>query len=315
MFRGNHTASGRQGIGLLLGAVTVLLWGVLPLFLKALLERMDALTISWYRLLAAGILLYLYLAFRDGPGFPRRVLRSPWWLLAAAGGGLAGNYFTYVYSMNFITPAAAAVIIQLGPFLMLLGGLVLFRERFSRAQKFGAVVLLGGLALFFNRSLPLLLRAGPLSTGVLIILVSSVAWAAYAMAQKQLLAKLPSEEIMWFVYCFGAAALAPFASPGSVLALDGIGWALLAFCALNTLVAYGCFAEALEHMEASRLSLIISLSPLVTIAAEALGARLFPGAIERSGIGWAGAAGAGLVVAGSILAALGRGTGRRVPRV
>ncbi|MDB9824440.1 EamA/RhaT family transporter, partial [bacterium] len=38
-----------------------------------------------------------------------------------------------------------------------------------------------------------------------------------------------------------------------------------AFCGLNTLVAYGCFSEALAHIEASRVSAVIAMTPLVTL--------------------------------------------------
>ena len=41
---------------------------------------------------------------------------------------------------------------------------------------------------------------------------------------------------------------------------------MLAFCCLNTLIAYGCFAEALNLWDASKVSAVLALAPLFTIA-------------------------------------------------
>lgn len=57
----------------------------------------------------------------------------------------------------------------------------------------------------------------------------------------------------------------PFSSFDALSELTNIQWYLLAFCGLNTLVAYGCFSEALAHIEASRVSAVIAMTPLVTL--------------------------------------------------
>ena len=47
--------------------------------------------------------------------------------------------------------------------------------------------------------------------------------------------------------------------------LSNLQWALLAFCGVNTLIAYGSFAEAMAHIEASKVSAILALTPLITV--------------------------------------------------
>ena len=56
-----HVASGRWLYGFLLALTTTLLWGVLPIMLKDVLSGMDAVTVSWYRMLSAGLVLLLWL--------------------------------------------------------------------------------------------------------------------------------------------------------------------------------------------------------------------------------------------------------------
>ena len=57
-----HVSSGRRLYGFLLALTTTLLWGVLPIMLKQVLQVMDPYTVTWYRLLSAGLVLFCWLA-------------------------------------------------------------------------------------------------------------------------------------------------------------------------------------------------------------------------------------------------------------
>lgn len=75
---------------------------------------------------------------------------------------------------------------------------------------------------------------------------------------------------------------------------------------LNTLIAYGTFAEALAHGEASKVRATRSATPVLTFALAPLVARLFPGAAPAENHNLVAYAGAALVVTGSALVALAR---------
>jgi drug/metabolite transporter (DMT)-like permease len=81
---------------------------------------------------------------------------------------------------------------------------------------------------------------------------------------------------------------------------------MLIFCGLNTLVAYGAFAESLEHWEASKISAVLALAPIITLLAVDVVALLFPNLISPEYITGLGVLGAVLVVAGSMAIALGK---------
>ena len=142
--------------------------------------------------------------------------------------------------------------------------------------------------------------------GFVLLLGAAVTWACYALAQKQLLKTMSSQSIMMVIYLTSAAVLLPLSRPAQAVSLDAVGLALLIFLALNTLVAYGCFSEALQHLEASRVSVVLSLTPIVTIGAVAVGSQILPHLVEHERLSSASLLGAGLVVAGSVLGALGR---------
>jgi len=56
-----HQSSGRWQLGLILSLTTSLLWGMLPIALKGLLQDMDAMTITWYRFLVAAVIMWFFL--------------------------------------------------------------------------------------------------------------------------------------------------------------------------------------------------------------------------------------------------------------
>lgn len=302
-----HQASGRWKFGLALALVTAGCWATLPVALKLTLEQLDPITLTWFRfLLAAGVML-AWLAARGSLGGFAKLDRKRWVLLGVAGLCLIGNYVFYLLGVQHTSPANAQLLIQLAPLLMALGGIVVFRERFNAWQWAGLAVILAGLGLFFREQL----AASPAGAGgqayvygSALVIVAAVVWAAYALVQKQLLMRLSSPAILLFIYLLASGVLLPFARPSALLALDGLHWGLLLFCALNTLVAYGAFAEALAHWEASRVSAILATTPLLCLGAVAAVHAVWPTAIAPEAVGVVGYVGAGLVVLGSALTSL-----------
>lgn len=307
-----HKTTGEWKLGLALALATAVLWGILPVALKLLLAVMDVYTITWYRFLAAALLLGLFLA-KQGTLPPLSKLSARGWgLLAIAILGLCGNYLFYLLGLNFVTPGAAQIVIQLAPMLLLLGGLVVFGERFVALQWAGFLILLLGMLLFFNHRLrEILSNFDTYTIGILLVIIASITWAAYALAQKQLLRQLASEQIMVLIYVAGAVLFLPAADPASLLTLDGFGLFLLAFASLNTLLAYGAFAEALDHWEASRVSAVLAITPLLTLLFMFL-IGLATTRVVAEPVNVISIFGAMLVAVGSVVTALG---GRRAAKV
>lgn len=301
-----HISSGRWAYGLFLALATAVMWGVLPIKLKEVLQVMDPVTVTWYRLLVSGSILLAYLAAVGRLPRFRPLGRKGAWLLALAIGGLSANYVLYLIGLNLLSPGTTQLVIQVAPILLLISSLFIFRERFSLGQSLGLLVLMSGFVLFFNQRLgELLTSLSDYTVGVLVVLAAAFVWTFYGLAQKQLLTVWNSVQVMMVIYLACAALLTPWAQPLEVLNLSPVqGWLLLA-CCLNTLVAYGAFAEALAHWEASRVSATLALTPLVTFVAVALAALVWPEYVHAEDINALGYVGAVTVVFGSALVALG----------
>ena len=300
-----HRTSGRARLGLALALTTMLLWALLPIALKALVADLDVFTLTWARFLASALLLGAWLALRrSAPPLASLDARGAA-LLATAAVFLAANYGCFLVGLHWTSAADAGVLIQVGPILLSLGGIVVFREAFSRLQWWGLAVLAAGVLTFVGSRLGGPAAGARLEAGLGMIGLAAVTWAVYGLAQKQLLHHWSSNHVLWCVYVGCALVFTPLASPSALAPLDGVAWGLLVFCTLNTLVAYGCFAESLAHWEASRVGAVLALTPLATLAIAAAIDAWAPGWGVGQALAWEGWLGAVLVVAGSLAASLG----------
>lgn len=300
-----HVASGRWLYGFLLALTTTLLWSVLPIMLKQVLTNMDAFTVAWYRLLSAGLVLFLWLASRRRlPSISALSVRNRWVLLVAVL-GLAGNYVLYVTALRHLTPGTMQLMIQTAPIMLMIGSMLVFKEKFGVGQVIGLLILFGGFGLFFNQRLgELFTHMSGYTLGILITLGSAFSWAMYGLAQKQLLTIWSSVTIMMVIYLSCAFLVTPLASPSQIFDLSRVQLWLLLGCCVNTLIAYGAFAEALVHWEASRVSATVATTPLLTFSLVALGSMLWPTAIKPELLNNLAYVGSLLVVCGSAMIAL-----------
>jgi drug/metabolite transporter (DMT)-like permease len=302
-----HQSSGKWRLGLALSLLTVLLWGILPIALKVTLQGLDPYTVTWFRFLMSFGLLGVYLATRKQLPSGEKLRSIPFRLLGIASVFLALNYILYLIGLSYTNPANAQVLIQLAPVLMGLGGIYIFKERYTLIQWTGLGVLTLGFALFFNEQLKTLITAqGTYLFGSFLIIIAAIVWAVYGLAQKQLLQQLTSGNVMLLIYGICAMLFAPFAHPQAILNLTPLQLAMLIFCGLNTVIAYGAFAESLEHWEASRVSAVLSATPIVTLISVWMVASLFPSWIVTNNLTILGVFGSILVVVGSMTIALGK---------
>jgi drug/metabolite transporter (DMT)-like permease len=306
-----HHSSGRWQLGLGLSLITVSLWGVLPIALKVVLEVVDVYTVTWFRFLMSFGLLGLFLAAKRQIPSVTQLRHSRLSLLAIATTFLALNYLFFLQGLHRTSPTNSQVIIQLAPVFFGLGALTVFREHYTLKQWLGMSALIAGMSLFFEDQLRSLVGASqPYLLGTLSLVLAAITWAVYALAQKQLLLQLPSTVIMWVIYGGSALLFTPVASPEQLLHLTSLQWLMLLFSGLNTFLAYGAFAEALEHWDASRVSAVLSLTPVVTLASVLSVGTLFPTLIKPEMITLTGLIGAALVVLGSLTIALGKNRSR-----
>ena len=298
-------SSGNWRLGFTLSFATALLWGLLPIALKIVLEGMDPFTITWWRFAVSMALLGVFLALRGELPRLRGADTAAIALLAVAMITLIGNYVLYLIALDHTTPSVTQVVIQLAPLLLLVGGVFVFGERFARLQWIGFIALGAGLLLFFNVRLPELARpTDGLGLGVMLVVSAAVSWAIYGLAQKQLLGHFSAQQVLWMIYVGATILLLPATSPAAILDLNGMQLGMLAFCCANTIAAYGAFGEALYHWDLSRVGAVLATAPIFTISAMWAIDRSGLALVAAEGLNQLAVAGALAVVAGSMTCAL-----------
>lgn len=313
--------------GLLLALTTVTFWGTLPIALKQVVSSVDVLTIVWLRFTTIALWMWFFLPHRaegrallplihlfdHGPSAGRPVLAGPYsrrrtvLLLLVAAAGLGGNFVLYNASVVFMTASACQIVSQAGPMLLMLGSVAVLHEPMQRVQYLGIPVLIVGMTLFFNQNLHELTRLdGGYGLGLLAGLTGALVWATFGVAQKVLLRELAPQRLMRVVYTLIALALFPFATPSHLLNLTGPFQALcLAYCCVNTMVAYGSFTKAMACWNTAKVGAVLTLTPLATLFFAALFHLLAPSTFHSESLNALGFVGAFVTVSGACLIALG----------
>ena len=252
----------------MLAASTATMWGILPIMLSGLLNTLDPITTTFFRFSLAGILITPYLIVRR-----RLVNRHKMTTLnlviklLSAGLLLTINYALYILGLEKTSAEASQIMMQISPVLLLLAGVWVFKEQFSLLQWCGFIIFFSGLIMFFSpRFDDVFISLSDYGIGLLMLIGAAVSWVGYAIIQKVLLREFNAEETMLVFYWIGALVFLPFSDFDTLGQLTSLQWLLLALCGFNTLIAYGCFSEAMVHIEVSRVSAVIAMTPLVTVS-------------------------------------------------
>tara|TARA_R110000868_G_scaffold14805_14_gene68586 strand:- start:6742 stop:7665 length:924 start_codon:yes stop_codon:yes gene_type:complete len=297
----------RHWYGFSLSLTTAVLWGILPIFIKICLEVMDAATITLYRFVVAGLFVLFVLIRKKSVPRLKSLGVKKGLLLVVATLFLVINYVANVKGLEYLAPETTQVVMQVAPFLLMLGGIVFFGERLKKIEIMGAVLIFSGLMLFFNdRLADLFLSLNHFTIGVLIVIFAATTWAAYALMQKPLLRILTAKQLTLLIYLLGALMLLPFANLNQLMLMNTLQLAALLFCCINTIVAYGAFTEAMHVWQASKVSAVISLSPLFTFISMVVAVHFFPEQIKASDLDMWAYIGGGVVILGSALTSMGR---------
>lgn len=292
-------------IGLTLSLMVVFFWATLPVALKISLIALDAWTLTWLRFCFAAIVTLLVILISGSwKGYKNLSLKNWLWLLLA-GAMLICNYIGFLIGLEKTTPANAQVLIQLAPLLMILGGVVVYKEAFSLKQKIGALLLFVGLGLFFQDQIGTILKV-EYTSGVLILIFAAITWAVYALIQKKLHDVLSPQAILAVIYVLAAVVLLPTAAPENIAGVTQDQWYAIGYACFNTVAAYGAFAQALKYWEASKVGMVIAMVPVFTLGFINLMSSIIPDLVKLEQIHALGLVGILLIVSGSMIASIGK---------
>ncbi len=291
-------ADNRKGI--LYAVFTASLWGFMAIVLKVITYELSPITVVWFRFFIAFLVLGAWTLIFRRQDF-RIFLRPPGLLLLAAL-FLALNYTGFIAGIKYVSPSASQIFIQIAPVSFALSGIIIFREHVNWKHIVGFILVLAGIGLFYSEQLrELVSGAENFTLGMMLVLGGGLAWAAFATSQKALLQKIGPNQLNLFIYGACALALTPFVAFTELGGMSAVNWYILIYLGLNTVLAYGSLAIAIKNTEATRVSVIITLNPIITFITMAILTRMQVSWIEPESFSMLSILGALSVLGGAIV--------------
>ncbi|WP_421920450.1 DMT family transporter [Marinifilum sp.] len=297
----NTLASSSNFKGVLYAMLTAFLWGFLPIFLKVALKDIDPVSIVWFRFAFAFLVLFIYYLIRDRKQL--NIIKRPPLILIIAAVALGVNYIGFLQGLNYTSPSNAQIIIQSGPILLALVGVIMFKERLNLKQLAGFGIAGIGLFLFYRTQLQTFIHdTNAFNLGFFWVELGAVTWVLYAVLQKKLVQKHPAQALNMVLYGIPALLYTPMTDFSAFQDLDFKTWAIVVFLGVNTLVAYGSIALAFKYTEAYKVSIIVTLNPIITLISMSVLTSLRVSWIQPESMTLYSLIGAILVIGGAVTA-------------
>jgi O-acetylserine/cysteine efflux transporter len=279
-------------LGLVLGLAAAACWGLGPVATKAALAGFSPEVVGLARLGITAFCLRL-LGGRDARWLPR----DRWSVLA--GVALGVDFLLYNHGVRLTTAALAGLLVNFGQVSNVILGRTVLGEPLTARRLLGAALTLAGVGII--NAPAALAEAGSLA-GNLLVMLASVAWSTYAVAQRraprrggnlfQLMAPIFTVATLVSV----PALLVPAAwhNPG------GTGAALMLAVLVGgcTIAPYLFYSHGQEVLDLVVMTVVLASTPIFAVALAWL--------ILGEPVGWPLAAGGAVVLAGILVVAVER---------
>lgn len=187
--------------------VTVVIWGIGPVFLRNLSVELGAADHLAIRYVLVGILFATGLAWTGG----WRIDRADWpRLFIISSIGMVGYNLGSAFGFERVSAGIGSLIIGTQPLLIALFGAAIAKERLGPAAIAGLVVAFAGTAILVSGDLALAGDGWDFAIGCALVFACGIGWAIYVVVSKPLVQKYGS---------FNISALSIIIATGLMLAL------------------------------------------------------------------------------------------------
>ena len=163
--------------------VTVVIWGIGPVFLRNLSVELGAADHLAIRYLLVGILFATGLAWTGG----WRIDRADWpRLFIISSIGMVGYNLGSAFGFERVSAGIGSLIIGTQPLLIALFGAAIAKERLGPAAIAGLVVAFAGTAILVSGDLALAGDGWEFAIGCALVFACGIGWAIYVVVSKPL---------------------------------------------------------------------------------------------------------------------------------
>jgi drug/metabolite transporter (DMT)-like permease len=269
-------------------------WSANFVFAKVAIRELPSVLVVCMRTVLSGIFIWpVYALAHDRLEHGvRKWTRADMPVLIAFGLlGVVGNQLLFIVGLGLTSVAHGSVITAMGPMFVLLGATLAGHERIAARKVIGMIIAACGVAaLQFGRA-----GGGATLKGDLIMVSSTIVFAAYSVLGKRVVSEFGSVTVNTFAFISGAVLLAPFTlwqvAIRDLSRVSTGAWTGVLYMAIFPSIAgYLIYSYALRYLPASQVSSVSYLQPVL--------ATLFAIVFLFENPGPAFAAGAALVLSG-----------------
>jgi drug/metabolite transporter (DMT)-like permease len=250
--------------GFILVLICGICWGLMGVMTQALSNLgFDAFEISTFRPAVAAIFYVIYSFITDRSVF-KIDLKG---LLFFAFYGIVtldGMFLSFTYSVEYANIATASVLLYINPIFVMILSYFLFSEKMTWNKVLAIIIAMTGVFLLSKGYNP---SAFKLSlVGIVAGAISGLMVALQNVFGKWGVNRYPYKTQLVYSFLFAAVFMMFIRPPSVVLPKIDSGMDILMILAIGiigTVIPNGTFLKALQHIEATKASIIISVEPIV----------------------------------------------------
>lgn len=235
---------------------------------RVVLEHMEPATLSLARLVIGSLVLVpLALAQRrDGARLSRADRWNIFWMGFI---GFAAAFAFGNWGLALSRATNAALLITVEPIALILLSPLVLGERLTRRESIGAAVTVAGAIVVVINGIPWLSVAlAPHWRGDLLLVLSGLAYTAYSLVGRDVLARHRALPVTAWSILWGTATMVPFAAAEWAAGqrptwTPAVIFGTLYLGLVITALGYLLWNWALERVEAPRLAVFVNIQPLV----------------------------------------------------
>lgn len=247
--------------------ILVVVWAFAFLFIKIGLKELSFVNLTIMRFLIVCLVLILILFFQK-KRFSKLHKKDivPIFLLGFF--GVIVYHLGLNYGEQFISPAAASLIIATVPVEIIILSTIFLKEKIGLKKLIGIIIALCGVVVISIWG-----KAGAsihieYISAVLAVLIAAIMSALYTIAGKKLLTRYSALSLTTYVMLLGSLGLTPFIR-GSLLdqisKMSMTGWFAVIFLGVfSTVVGYGLWYIVLKIKSASEISIYLYAIPVLS---------------------------------------------------
>ena len=244
-------------------ALHTLIAGATHIVAKAVVTDIHPATLLLLRsLISAGALFILFSA-RSGR---LRIETRDWWSIAVLGFlGVSLNQFLYLYGLTFTTAANGALLYAATPVFVLLISRFSLKEPITSRKTIGVILaVIGMTVIVFERGVDF---SSGYAFGNLMILIAVLAWGAFTVWGKPMIAKYGALQTTTAMMIAGAAIYFPYGLAHSLdfqfSQLTPLHWTGILYLSLGTsVIGYLLWYHALGKIEAGKAAVFSNGQPI-----------------------------------------------------